>query len=71
MTKNEFVASHTVLTAEFHAEAAGLRAEVAALKEWKAEQKGKASTTSVIMSTAIAVAGLLVSLLTLLHNLTQ
>lgn len=71
LTKNEFTSAHAALTSEFHAEAAGLRAEVAALKEWKAEQRGKASMTSVYLSYGLAGIGLVISLVTLIYELTH
>lgn len=68
LTKSEFTASHAALTSEFHAEAATLRAEISALKEWKAEQRGKASMTSVYLSYGVAGLGLVISLVTLIYE---
>ena len=67
LTKGDFTAQHGLLMGEFRAEASSLRAEVGALKEWKAEQSGKASVTSVYLSYAIALGALLVSISTLAH----
>ena len=71
MTKVDFTAQHAGLMGEFRAEAAALRAEVAALKEWKAEQKGKASVTSVYLAYGLSVAGLLVSAITLAYEMVR
>jgi hypothetical protein len=69
LSKTEFVSAHAALTSEFHAEAAGLRAEVAGLKEWKAEQRGKASINSVYLSYALALVSLVIALITMVHDL--
>ena len=71
MTKVDFTAQHAGLMGEFRAEAAALRSEVAALKEWKAEQRGKASVTSVYLAYGLSVAGLLVSAITLAYEMVK
>lgn len=69
ITKTEFASAHNALTIEFHAEAAGLRSEIAALKEWKAEQKGKASISSVYIAYVISLISFLLALVQLIHDL--
>jgi hypothetical protein len=71
ITKTEFLASHNALTSEFHAEAAGLRAEVLSLREWKAEQRGKASISSVYLSYVLAVVSMSISLVSLLYEMNK
>lgn len=69
VSKAEYISGHSALTAEFHAEAAALRAEVAGLKEWRSEQRGKASIGSMYLSIVLACGSLLVALVTLWHSL--
>lgn len=69
LSKTEFISAHAALTSEFHGEAAGLRAEVAMLKEWKAEQGGKASMTSVYLAYVLGVVGLIISAVALVHEM--
>ena len=71
LSKTEFISAHAALTSEFHAEAAGLRAEVAMLKEWKAEQAGKASVSSVYFAYILAIAGVIMSAVTLIYELSS
>lgn len=69
LTRHEFDSAHLALTSEFHGEANTLRSELNMLKEWKAEQSGKASMASVYFAYLLAVAGLAISFATIVHDM--
>ena len=69
ITKTEYLASHNTLTVEFHAEAACLRSEISALKEWKAEMKGKASMTSVYIAYGVSAISLVLAITQLIYEI--
>ncbi len=60
ITKTEYLAQHNALASEFHGVVKLFQSEISGLKEWKAEQGGKASQTAVIGAYVIAVAGWLI-----------
>ena len=60
ITKTEYSASHESLANEFHGAVKLFQAEISGLKEWKAEQGGKASQTAVVGAYIIATAGWLI-----------
>ena len=57
ITKTEYRAQHDALAQEFHAAVDVFAAQIASLKEWKAEQGGKASQTAVVGAYVIAALG--------------
>ena len=60
ITKTEYDAKHEVV-----------RSELGAIREWQAEQKGKASQTAVIGAYALSGIGLLIGLLTLIYTIVR
>ena len=60
ITKTEYVAQHESLSKEFHAAVDIFQSQIAALKEWKAEQGGKASTAAVAGAYVLALVGWIV-----------
>ena len=73
ITKTEYRAQHDALAQEFHAAVDSFAAQIASLKEWKAEQGGKASQTAVVGAYVIAVLGWIIGPLVglALERLTQ
>jgi hypothetical protein len=69
ITKGEYHSGHVALAAELHSEAARFAAEISALKEWRAEQSGKASMAAVYVAYIIGFGGLLMSAVALIHEL--
>ena len=57
ISKTEYRAQHDALAQEFHAAVDLFAAQIGSLKEWKAEQGGKASQAAVIGAYVIAVMG--------------
>jgi hypothetical protein len=57
VTKKEYTAHHESLAKEFHAAVDMFQSQIAALKEWKAEQSGKASQSSVFGAYIVGVVG--------------
>jgi hypothetical protein len=57
ITKTEYRAQHDALAQEFHAAVDLFAAQIGSLKEWKAEQGGKASQTAVVGAYVIAALG--------------
>jgi len=60
LTRPEYNAQHDALASEFHSAVKLFQAEIAGLKEWKAEQGGKASTAAVLGAYAVAIGSWLV-----------
>ena len=73
ITKTEYLAQHDSLAKEFHAAVDVFSAQIASLKEWKAEQGGKASQTAVVGAYVIAIIGWIIGPLVglALERLTQ
>jgi hypothetical protein len=71
ITKTEYLAQHDSLAKEFHAAVDMFQAQIGALKEWKAEQGGKASTVSVFMLGIGMVVGWLIGIAGLVHSFTR
>lgn len=69
ITKGEYAAQHESLAVEFHAAVRLFQSEISGLKEWKAEQGGKASMTAVYFAYAIGAIGLIISIVTAVHDL--
>jgi hypothetical protein len=61
LTRPEYNAQHDALAGEFHGAVKLFQAEISGLKEWRAEQGGKASQTAVVGAYIIAIAGWLIS----------
>jgi hypothetical protein len=60
ITKKEYTAQHDGLAKEFHNAVDMFQSQIAALKEWKAEQRGKASQSSVLGAYIVGVVGWIV-----------
>ncbi len=69
LMKPEYTAQHEKLTGEFNNMTKLFQADISHLKEWRANQEGKASHGSVMMAGAIAVLGLVLSAVALIHEL--
>jgi hypothetical protein len=71
LSKAEFEAKHMTLQAELRAEAVGLRGELQQLKEWRAEQKGKASVASVYGVGLLSIISLLATIIDLVYSIVR
>ena len=68
LTKAEYDSAHHALAVKHDSDVKMIQASISDLREWKAEQKGKASQTSVYLAYCISILGLIISLVTLWHE---
>jgi hypothetical protein len=69
ITKTEYTAQHSVLAAELRNLEKLHQVDVSNLREWRANQEGKASHTSVVFAGTIAVLSLILSAAALFHEM--
>ena len=69
LTKSEYESAHTALIARHDGDQKVVMAAIADIREWKAEQRGKASMTSVYAAYFLGCLGLVISLVSLWHEI--